>query len=108
MNRSGGTVINSRFVISAAHCFKGYRASLIGQYTFAMGHHTIRESQFVSAARKITLHEKYDVNGRLINDIAMIELAREINFQNDKIGFICLPLNHGAETFHYPPLGKKV
>lgn len=73
-----------------------------------MGHHTIHETQFVSSARKITLHKSYEIGGKMFNDIAMIELAREINFENDKIGFICLPLTHIAEGYHYPPLKKDV
>ena len=101
-------MINSRFVVSAAHCFPPERLNRMGSYTFAMGHHAISETRFVTSARKITLHERYDVNGRLLNDIAMIELAREIDFENDKIGFVCLPLSHIADTYHYPPLGKKV
>ena len=101
-------MINSRFVVSAAHCFENYTPSKLASYTFAMGHHGLQESQFISSARRITLHESYDINGRMLHDIAMIELAREINFENDKIGFICLPLRHVSEKYHYPPLKTEV
>ena len=70
-----------------------------------MGHHERREKQFVSKARRIVLHSEFNKNGRLNNDIALIELEQTIDFKNDRIGFICLPISHINERESYPALG---
>ena len=103
---AGGVAINNRFVLTAAHCFKAYHPSAMPSYSFAMGHHKRQQTSFVSQAKRLVLHETYNSNGRMINDIALIELERTIDFRNDTLGFVCLPLKHVNDGFAYPPLGQ--
>uniref|UniRef100_A0A3B4WZR0 trypsin n=1 Tax=Seriola lalandi dorsalis TaxID=1841481 RepID=A0A3B4WZR0_SERLL len=67
----GGTLINSRWVVSAAHCYKGVFTSL------RLGEHHIRykdgPEQFIAAAAVIR-HPEYD-RYTINNDIMMIKLA---------------------------------
>ena len=103
---AGGVAINDRYVLTAAHCFKAYQPSSMSTYSFAMGHHKRQQTSFVAKAKRIELHKSYNNNGRLINDIALIELERTIDFHNDTLGFVCLPLKHVNDGFAYPPLGQ--
>jgi hypothetical protein len=80
---------------------------MLDYYSFAMGHHALREKYFVLKAIRIVLHESYDINGRLINDIALIILNQTIDFENNRFGFICLPLKHINDNDAYPSLGTQ-
>ena len=71
-----------------------------------MGHHGVREKNIVLKAKYITIHSLYNINGRNINDIALIKLNGLIDFNNDQFGFICLPLNHTNDG-SFPPIGTE-
>jgi predicted metalloenzyme YecM len=80
---------------------------MISYYSFAMGHHDLREKKFVLKARRIVIHASYNSNGRSIDDIAFIELNQTVDFKNDQLGFICLPYNHINDNDTYPPIGTE-
>ena len=100
-------MINDRYILTAAHCFRQYNPSRISYYSFAMGHHDINEKNVVSKAQRIIIHASYNFNGKKAHDIALVELDQIVDFNNDQLGFICLPLNHINDNGAYPPIGTE-
>jgi hypothetical protein len=78
---------------------------MLSSYSFAMGHHSITETSFLSKAKYVTIHSSYNFNGKNANDIALIELKQPADFQNNRLGFICLPLTHTNDNGAFPPIG---
>src|SRR5690606_25411643 len=96
-----------RHVLTAAHCFEHYKPEYIKTYLFLLGHHSLSNPNFVSRAKRIIPHHSYKKYPKPINDIALVELDRIVNFTNPDIGFICLPLKHKNDNGVYPPIGKQ-
>ncbi|CAF1367725.1 unnamed protein product [Rotaria sp. Silwood1] len=86
----GGTLIDTRHVLTAAHCL---RTPIVPQkYMVYIGLHDINqpvynEQQIV--AEQIFMHEQYDTLTSE-NDIAIIRLSKPVTI-SDKINVICLP-----------------
>merc|ERR1711872_722282 len=92
----GGTIVNKRFVITAAHCYN----SMFTKMEVIVGEHNecdgVNEGGKLIKVKKITLHPDY--NSRTVdNDIAVLELAEDLTF-TDKIKPACLP---SSETKDY-------
>merc|ERR1712055_150176 len=92
----GGTIVNKRFVLTAAHCYNSMFTDLrviVGEHNLCDG---VNEGGKVIKVKKITLHPDY--NSRTVdNDIAVLELAEDLTF-TDKIKPACLP---SSETKDY-------
>jgi len=86
----GGSLIADRYVLTAAHCTEGQRAS---DLTVRLGEHQINsnsESQIVTRrVSKIIEHENYQ-GGSEINDIALLKLSSPVQFRSE-IWPVCLP-----------------
>merc|ERR1712126_753897 len=92
----GGTIVNKRFVITAAHCYN----SMFTKMEVIVGEHNecdgVNEGGKLIKVRKMTMHPDY--NSRTIdNDIAVLELAKDLTFTK-KIKPACLP---SSETKDY-------
>merc|ERR1712126_613656 len=92
----GGTIVNKRFVITAAHCYN----SMFTKMEVIVGEHNecdgVNEGGKLIKVRKMTMHPDY--NSRTIdNDIALLELAEDLTFTK-KIKPACLP---SSETKDY-------
>lgn len=99
MHICGGTLIGLRHVITAAHCMKPFKTA--EDLTVFVGfHHKIEKRKFYRVA-KIIIHPKYDKTSR-VNDIAIVTLTHDIDINDPKIGFICLP---SPNTSDYPSVG---
>ncbi|CAF3835614.1 unnamed protein product [Adineta steineri] len=86
----GGSLIDTRHVLTAAHCLK---IPIVAQeYKVFVGLHDINqpiygEQQIV--AERVFMHEQYNKNTQE-NDIAIIRLSKPVTI-SDKINVICLP-----------------
>ncbi|CAB0015721.1 unnamed protein product [Nesidiocoris tenuis] len=87
----GGSIITNTFILTAAHCLDDTTASdvrvAVGDHDMA-GRVRTGYEQSIDALRFI-IHNKWNTK-RVVNDIAIIQLARKINF-NQNVGPVCLP-----------------
>merc|ERR1712212_389280 len=85
----GGTIVNKRFVLTAAHCYNSMFTTMhviVGEHNYCDG---VNEGGKFIKVKKMTLHPDY--NSRTIdNDIAVLELAEDLAFTK-KIKPACLP-----------------
>ncbi|XP_076450270.1 uncharacterized protein LOC143286546 [Babylonia areolata] len=84
----GGTIIDERHVLSAAHCFRGPAS----QYGITAGQHhkTVTEaSEQFRSVQKIISHPSYDAI-RLLNDIAVLKLASPLDLSGPAVSPIDL------------------
>jgi secreted trypsin-like serine protease len=86
----GGTLIDTRHVVTAAHCLK---TPIIPQeYIVYVGGHSMYEpvtSEERIVAERVFMHEQYS-SATQENDIAIIRLSKPVTI-SDKINVICLP-----------------
>merc|ERR1712032_431486 len=91
----GGTIVNKRYVITAAHC-TDYQGSTITDVKVAIGEHSIcdgvtNEGDSWISAKRVVNHPNY---GNHDNDIAVLELSEDITFTAN-IEPACLPTTPG-------------
>jgi len=95
----GGTIIDAKTILTAAHCFHGMNLKGTDFFVTAGIVHVdgAGQSAFVE---KITLHESYD-NVNVDNDVAILKLKTPLTFTNN-VQRACLP------EASYVPTGKAV
>ncbi|XP_063290684.1 trypsin isoform X1 [Pelobates fuscus] len=81
----GGTLINSLWVVSAAHCYKASVQVRLGEHNIGVSEGT---EQFISSSRVIR-HGSYN-SWTLDNDIMLIKLASPASF-NSYVNAVALP-----------------
>ncbi|KAB1276180.1 Cationic trypsin, partial [Camelus dromedarius] len=81
----GGSLINSQWVVSAAHCYKSSIQVRLGEYNINV---VEGNEQFISAS-KIIRHPSYNSN-TLDNDIMLIKLKTAATL-NSRVASISLP-----------------
>jgi hypothetical protein len=92
----GGTLVNSRYVLSAAHCLEDPRRRKPGKLIVTLGDHDWTVSgewpDMQIGVEQVILHPQFR-QGALFNyDYAIIKLNRPIDFQRyDWIRPVCLP-----------------
>ncbi|XP_063800559.1 ovochymase-2-like isoform X2 [Pseudophryne corroboree] len=87
----GGTIISNKYVITAAHCVsdRNVEATVIvciGDHDFSVDESTERFFHI----KKVTKHPNFNPSQPINYDIAVLELARSIKF-DEKIQPACLP-----------------
>ncbi|XP_076280811.1 transmembrane protease serine 9 [Lasioglossum baleicum] len=75
----GGSIINARYILTAAHCVDGIRD--VKPITVQAGTNQLSARGTVYGVEKITAHPNYDA-GQIINDVAVIRVNQNIAFNN--------------------------
>merc|ERR1712198_269091 len=91
----GATIINSKWVITAAHCIVAGKSGM--NYNVVVGRHSLSRSGSPMKrhqVKKVVVHPKWtgDREEEMSNDIALIEVRKPIKF-NNFVQPACLPDN---------------
>jgi secreted trypsin-like serine protease len=92
-----GFLINSQYVITAAHCVEGIRPSRLA---VIVGLHT-RNLIFIEnlyTVSKIAIHQNWNPN-LILNDVAIIKLRKNVTFSS-RVSPICLPTSNDSTVVY--------
>jgi len=89
----GATIINSKWVITAAHCIVAGRSGM--NYNVVVGRHTLKKFSSKTKrheVKRVITHPKWtgDHEDEMSNDMALIEVRKPIQF-NEFVQPACLP-----------------
>ncbi|XP_017654605.1 transmembrane protease serine 9 isoform X1 [Nannospalax galili] len=96
----GATVVDDRWLLSAAHCFNHTKVEQVYAHLGTASLLGVGGSPVKLGLRRVALHPRYNP-GILDFDVALLELAQPLKF-NKFIQPVCLPL-----AIHKFPVGRK-
>ncbi|XP_014223683.1 serine protease 33-like [Trichogramma pretiosum] len=102
----GGSIINSKFVLTAAHCFCSRNAMMpVKQLRITLGEHDLQAPEeprsLSSGVDRLIVHEDFEC-GKWSNDIALLELSSRILW-SDSVKPACLPASDAPRSFEGEP-----
>ncbi|CAH0728252.1 unnamed protein product, partial [Brenthis ino] len=100
--KCGGTIISSRYILTAAHCVseKTIAGVRVGEFDIRSRrdcqgewpNYVCEDHLQNLRVEKAIIHEAYSTSPRVINDIAILRVNKEIDFSFKNVKPICLPI----------------
>jgi len=108
--KCGGTLIGTRYVLTAAHCVTQLPRSF-SLNTIRVGEHDLKSDKDCTEdgslcsetpqdfdVEEVIFHESYGKPKPFQNDIAVIKLSKDV-IENDFVSPVCLPFNDDEENY---------
>ncbi|GJQ69475.1 hypothetical protein Trydic_g6582 [Trypoxylus dichotomus] len=97
----GASVINDRYILTAAHCVSGFPKERLGATFLDHDRSTIYETKtFSRKISNVLKHGSYGVGGSFNNDIALLKLSEPLDFSG-LVKPVCLPTIGRSFTGHH-------
>ncbi|OXU23529.1 hypothetical protein TSAR_003330 [Trichomalopsis sarcophagae] len=98
----GGTILNSKFVLTAAHCFCSRNGMMpVSQLRVTLGEHDLQAAEspvsVTVAVRSMIVHPVYEC-GKWNSDIALLEMSEPIEW-SESVMPACLPPETGRSGY---------
>ncbi|XP_017491178.1 PREDICTED: venom protease-like, partial [Rhagoletis zephyria] len=93
----GGTILNNRIILTAAHCVKRpFQTLTAADFVVKVGAHHLDSSGSFAEVEQIITHENYSPTYHN-DDIALLRLKVPLDFSNEHLAPVCLPSSAASD-----------